>query len=256
MNRQSRPMSTRMPAVPFRGAAILALLLCAAAPARAQDPAPPVPRCVAAPDADTTLVRYDCAGTGQWAQVRYSVSLPAGWDVQEMEERNVTLAARRGTSGVFVQGSDQLFVPVTARDSSDFWIFAGDLLLDRVPTAGEVAGLIRDAGDESGMRAMVTRTQSTDSALASLADMLASRNEQIEVIGQLREVSTLGGLRAGTLHEVRRVNGQTLRSEGRVTVSNAVFYGLIVMASDEEYQAHQPLWDRVFASFVIHPSTP
>ncbi len=244
----------------MRGAMVLALLACAA-PARAQEPAAvpaasAVPRCVASADADSTLVRYDCAGTGEWARVRYSVSLPAGWAVQETEERNVTITARQGGAGVFVQGSDQLFVPLTARDSSDFWIFAGDLLLNRVPTEREVRELIRDAGDEAGARFMVDRAQSTDSALAALASMLGATDERIEVVGQLRSIETLGGQRAGSLIEVQRVGGETFEKHGRVTVNNAVFYGIIVTAPEEEFRANRALWDRVIASFTIHPAGP
>lgn len=243
-------------------AMVLALLACGCGPARAQAPvasapapAPAAPRCTASPHAtDATLVRYDCAGTGHWARVRYSVSLPAGWEVREMEERNVTLAARQGGAGVFVQGSDQLFVPATAKDSSDFWIFAGDLLLDRVPTEPEIAGLVRDAGDEAGMRRMVTRAQSSDSALAALASMLGARDERIEVIGQMRGIEVLGGQRAGMLNEMQRVGGMTMELHGRVTVNDAVLYGIVITAPEEEYRANRALWERVIASFTIHPA--
>lgn len=238
-----------------RAAVILSLLLCAASPARAQEPA--VPRCVPAPGGgDTTLVRYDCTGVGEWARVRYSLSLPAGWTVQEMEERNVTLVASGGSARVITQGSDQLFVPVTAQDTAEFWTAAANLLLDRVPSEREVQELIRDAGDVDGARFMLTRAQSTDSALASLAGMMGAQREDIEVIGALRGVATLGGRRAGALREVRRANGMVLEMDGRLTVHDGVFYGLAFLAPEGEFAAHRELWERVLASFVIHPAAP
>jgi hypothetical protein len=42
-------------------------------------------------------------------------------------------------------------------------------------------------------------------------------------------------------------------TEGWVTVRDAVFYGLIVSAPQAEFRANRALWERVFASFVVHP---
>lgn len=254
MNGHSHWMRSRMRTT--RGAMTLALLLCAAAPARAQEP--DAPRCTASPNAaDTTLVRYDCAGRGDWARVRFSVSVPAGWAVSDTAQLStVTLVAGQGTTGVYVQGSDQLFIPTTPRDTANFWISAGDVLLDRVLTQQEVGDVAREAGTPDGARLMITRAQSTDSALAELAGLIASDNELVEVVEQRAEMGMLGGLRAGTLHEVLGVNGWVMQSEGRVTVSDAVLYGLVIRAPQAEFQANRALWDRVIASFTLHPPQP
>ena len=234
-------------------APLLAATMCAAAPVHAQPAAPP--RCVAAAGApaDSTLVRWDCAGSGPTGAVRFSVSLPAGWEVEQSEGRDIVLTARHGAPGVYIQAGDQLWNPTTAADSADFWIFAAELMLGRAPTPREVAELRRDAGDEDGARFMVSRAQGTDRGLTALADGLASTRPDIQVTGRTREIRSLAGQRAGYLYEVKEKEGGTWESEGWVTVRDAVFYGLLVTAPEAEFRAHRALWERVAASFAIHP---
>jgi hypothetical protein len=232
---------------------IVAVVTCAAVPTHAQEAT--TPRCAIAPGAaaDTTLLRWDCAGSAHTGVVRFSVSLPAAWEVQQTEERAILLTARNGGPGVYVQAGDQLWEPTTAADSADFWTFATDLMLGRAPTPREVADFRRDAGDEDGARFMVSRAQRSDDGLLAMTDGLASTNPSVQVTGQVREIRTLGGERAGYLHEVKQIDGATWESEGWVTVLDAVFYGIIVTAPEAEFRAGRALWERVVASFVIHP---
>jgi hypothetical protein len=232
---------------------LLAAMMCAAAPVHAQEPAEP--RCAAAPgaSADTMLVRWDCAGSAHTRAVRFSVSLPAGWEVQQTEERSIMITARNGGPGVYVQAGDQLWAPTTAADSADFWTFATELMLGRAPTVREVGEMRRDAGDEDGARFMVSRAQRTEDGLLAMTGGLASANPSVQVTGQVREIRALGGERAGYLHEVKQVDGATWESEGWVTVRDAVFYAIIVAAPEAEYRASRALWERIAASFVIHP---
>jgi hypothetical protein len=233
---------------------LLAATMCAAAPVHAQEPA--TPRCAAASGAaaDSTLVRWDCTGSAHTGAVRFSVSLPTGWEVQQTEERSINLTARNGGPGVYVQAGDQLWAPTTAADSADFWTFATELMLGRAPTPREVAELRRDAGDEDGARFMVSRAQRADDGLLAMTGGLASGDSTIQVTGQMREIRTLGGERAGYLHEVKQVNGAAWESEGWVTVRDAVFYAMIIAAPEAEFRANRALWERVAASFVIHPA--
>jgi hypothetical protein len=231
---------------------LLAVTMCAAAPVHAQEPA--TPRCAAAgAAADSSVVRWDCTGSAHTGAVRFSVSLPAGWEVQQTEERSINLTARDGGPGVYVQAGDQLWEPTTAADSADFWTFATELMLGRAPTPREVAELRRDAGDEDGARFMVSRAQREDDGLLAMTGGLASGDSTIQVTSQTREIRTLGGERAGYLHEVKQVNGGTWESEGWVTVRDAVFYAMIIAAPEAEFRAKRALWERVAASFVIHP---
>lgn len=232
---------------------LLAALMCAAAPVHAQESAETRCAVAAGAAADSTLVRWDCAGSAHTGAVRFSVSLPAGWEVQQMEERSITLTARNGGPGVYVQAGDQLWEPTTAADSADFWTFATELMLGRAPTPREVAELRRDAGDEDGARFMVSRAQRADDGLVAMTSGLASTNPSVQVTGQMREIRTLGGERAGYLHEVKQIDGATWESEGWVTVRDAVFYAMIIAAPEAEFRANRALWDRVAASFVIHP---
>jgi hypothetical protein len=179
---------------------LLVLAAGAAAPLRAQEPAST--RCVPVPGvaADSGLVRYDCAGAAHTGAARFSVSLPEGWEIEQSENLAIHLRAHQGGRGgpsVFVQVADQLRKPLTAADTAGFWTFATDLMLNRTPTPREVAEFRRDAGDEEGARFMVTREQTSDTGLAVLAGLLAATRPEVEVMGQVREIRTLGGERAG-----------------------------------------------------------
>ncbi len=246
-------MTIRM-MTPARAAALLLLALCAAAPAHAQ----PAPRCAIAPglSADTALVRWDCAGNGPARMVRFSVSLPAGWQVREPEEENLTIMAEKDGALVAVQGFDPLSVPATAPDTAAFWREAARLLLGRAPTPREVAELHRDAGDEAGARFMLTRAQSTDSALQHMAGAFAGENEQIHRLGRLVLVDTLAGQRAGYLFQHYRIRDLEWESTARVTVRDGVTYGMVFAAPTDDYIDLEPVWARVLASFVIHPPRP
>jgi hypothetical protein len=237
-----------------RAAVLLLLALCAAPPAHAQ----PAPRCAPAPgaEADTTRVRWDCGGSGPTGMVRFSVSLPAGWQVREPEDDNVMLMAENGGAFVVMQGYDQLFVPVTANDTAAFWGEAAELMLGRGPTPREVAELRRDAGDEGGARFMLTRAQSTDSALLHMAGSFLTSNEQIHRLGHLVNVDTLSGQRAGYLFQRYRIRDLEWEYTGRVTVRDGVTYGIVFAAPTDDYIDLEPVWERVLASFVIHPSRP
>ncbi|HST62248.1 MAG TPA: hypothetical protein VLK84_26325 [Longimicrobium sp.] len=236
-----------------RAAFLLLLALCVALPARAQ--APDSTPCVRASQAsESELVRWDCAGSGPRARVRFSVSLPAGFTVRQSQGWNVQLMAERGAARVRVQAADQLWESVTAADTAEFWAFAAELVLGRAPTPREVGELRRDAGDEDGARFMVSRTQRTDSGLVALASALATALPGVETVGQMREIRTLGGLRAGYLNEITRRDGEISESEGWGTVQDAVFYGIVIAAPDAEYRANRALWERVVASFTLHPA--
>ena len=237
--------------MPGRARLLLLLAICAAAPAHAQ----PAQRCTAAPgaSADTTLVRWDCTGNGPTRLVRFSVSLPSGWEVRESEEDNVTLTAQNGGALIAMQGYDPLFVPATANDTVSFWGEATELLLGRAPTRREVDELRRDAGDEDGARFMLTRAQSTDSALLHMAGTLAGENPRIHRLGRLVNVDTLAGQRAGYLFQHYRIQDVEWESAGRVTVRDGVYYGLVFAAPTDTYIDLEPMWARVLASFVIHP---
>jgi hypothetical protein len=234
----------------FARAAVL-LALCAA-PLAAQAPS----ACTTTPNtAEPELVLYDCTG-GHEGIVRFSVKLPAGWQIQEMQEGDVTLVARNGAASIFIQAADQLFHPRTAADSARFWTRAAEMLHGRAPTAGEVAALRREAVDEPGARRMVTEALRTDSAIVALTSYLESSRDEIQVTHRSRELNRLGGGPAGQLYETQNVGGQVWQLSGFIAVDDGVFYGLLHTAPTEEFAEMVEVWDRAGMSFTIHPERP
>lgn len=245
--------------IPFRTGVLLLLATGAADPLAAQEAAQPAgsPSCMAAPGAPeaTALVRYDCAGRDD-GRVRYAVSLPAGWEVEQPDDGAITLTARQGFAGVFAQAADQLFVPVTAADSLEFWTVAAERMLGRTPSPREVRKMEYDALDGDGARFMITRAQSTDSALQALTALLASEPAGATVTTRIADVRTLGGSRAGWVIQRTEREGVSWRREGYITVHDGVIYGLIIQAPDTDWAAHEALWRQVIASYTIHPPRP
>lgn len=231
-------------------AAVL-LALCAA-PLAAQAPS----ACTTTPNAvEPELVLYDCTA-GHEGIVRFSVKLPASWQIQEMREGDVTLVARNGAAGIFIQAADQLFHPETAADSARFWTRAAELLHGRTPTAGEVAALRREAVDEPGARRMVTEALRADSAIVALTSHLDSNSDDIRVIRRYRELNRMGGGPAGQLSELQTIAGEGWQRSGFIMVDDGVFYGLVRTAPHEEFAEMVGVWDRAGMSFTIHPERP
>jgi hypothetical protein len=213
------------------------------------------PRCEPAPRPEGQPgVRFDCAGADDLSRaVRFSVELPVGWEHGEHEGRDVMLMATRGWSVIVAQAGDMLADPRTAADSADYWQLAAELLLERTPTPAEADSLRRRAGDAGGMRLLLTRAQQADSALLELAGHLSAAREGITVVSHERSLRSWAGGPAGHLHEVTRRDGRLFHSLGYVTVRDGVFYGLVFTAREDAVEADTGRWERVQASFAIHP---
>lgn len=236
---------------PLRAAA---LLLCAAAPLGAQE-ADSVEWCVPAPAPDSAdgdaSIRWACRGAGYDAAARFSVALPAGWEVTPPDGVALTLGAGGEGAYVSVLAEDQLHAPVTRSDSLGFWMRATGLHLGREPEFADVGAFRAGAGDPAGARRAVTRAMSADSALLALARRLSVARDGATVLTQDAEVRALAGRPAAFLDETYASRDVRWRVTSVVTVHDAVVFSATFAAPEEDYDGVVPRWERVLASLEI-----
>lgn len=199
--------------------------------------------------------RYECAGSGTSQAVRFSLGLPAGWEVGEREGRDISVFATRGYPGVFVSAGDPLPGSRTVADSAEFWGWAAELMAGRTPSEGEIETLRRESGgDEDRARALVTRAQAADSALLRAAALFSAARQGRTVHAEVREIRTLGGQRAGYLYDVSDREGMRWHSAVWVAVADGVFYSLLMNGPEADWTAGEALREQVLAAFVIRPA--
>jgi hypothetical protein len=225
--------------------------LAAAVPLRAQ-PADTAASCVPAPaPAPAGLARRTCAGTEYEAAVRFSVALPADWEVASPRDAGLQVWALHEGVQMSVAAEDQLHDPLTRSDTLGFWMRAARLRLGREPTLAEVEGFRQSAGRPSKARSEVTRAQRQDAVLMEMARGLSAAHEGEEVSVEAVEVRRLGGQPAGYLAETYEVNGEVWRAESYVTVRDAVVFTATLTTMGEDHHAVLPLWERVIASLQM-----
>lgn len=229
-----------------------ALVLCAAAPLRAQGDLRALPTCIqeasvaAAPD----LVRYGCAGSGREAAVRFSVSVPGNWTVAWQDTVDLMLTAEEGDNVIWVVGGDQLPEPLNRADTAAFWVSAIQRLVGREVSTVEVEDF-RDAnnGRVAAARGWITGSMLADSALRSqvmgLSTVRDGRPGQVQETG----VRTLAGEPAGYLDETVELAGRRWRMISYLTYRDGALFAISMNAIDGEHAALMPLWERVIASF-------
>src|SRR6476661_3629701 len=86
------------------------IALAAAAPLHAQPAARRLPACIteASASAGTELTRHGCAGTGPDAAVRFSIALPATWEIAFQDTSEMVLTAMDGDNSIWVVGNDRV----------------------------------------------------------------------------------------------------------------------------------------------------
>jgi hypothetical protein len=232
----------------MRAVPLCAALALAAAPARAQAP-DSASWCVpAAPEDSAGLARWACAGAGYDAAVRFSVSLPAGWEVASPRDGGVMIWALHQGVQLSVAAEDPLHDPRTRMDTLGFWVRATRQWLGREPELGEVNDFERRARTPADARDAVTRAQLADAALLAMARGLSLAHDGEEVDDVRVEVRRLDGEPAGWLTETYQTAGAVWRVESYVTVRDAVVFIANLTAVEEEFDAALPVWARVLAS--------
>lgn len=226
-----------------------AVLLLAASPLRAQE-ADTASACVPAPSpaAGEGMTRWTCAGTELDAAVRFSVALPADWEVASPRDAVLQVWALREGVQIAVTAEDQLHEPRTRSDSLGFWMRATRLLIGREPVLAEVDGFRATARRPAKARNAVTRAQLADSALLSLARAASAAEDGQEVRIEAVELRRLGGAPAGYLAETYEVGGDVWRAESYVTVRDAVVFTATLTTMGEDHPDVRRLWRAVLAS--------
>jgi hypothetical protein len=230
---------------------IAAAALAAAVPVAAQPEARPAAcRVEASAAAGSELTRYGCAGTRKDDAVRFSVSLPAGWQVAVADTSGLELAAWQADAQIIVVGGDQLSLPLTRADTLAFWTLAAGKMLGHAATREEVE-TFRDAanGRIAAARDRLTGRQLWDDALLDMAEELSAAGTGYEVARQEREVRTLAGEPAGYISEVLREGDREMLAISYVTVRDAAFFFVTLNVPAEQYPFILPLWERVLDSF-------
>jgi hypothetical protein len=232
--------------------AIAFLALAAAAPLHAQPDVTRPPACAieASATAGTELTSYGCAGAGPDKAVRFSIALPARWEVTFQDTADMVLTATDGDNSVWVVGSDRLPEPWNRADTANFWMAATELLLDRDATRKEVEDF-RDSngGRISSARDWITRSQLGVSALLRLVGGLSITRDGRTPLRRETEVRTLAGQRAGYLSEVLELGGQRWRFTSYLTVRDGALFIVSLNTLESEHEAMLPLFERMLASF-------
>lgn len=236
----------------MRTVAIAALVVLAAAPLHAQ-PADTASSCVRAPGpADAAgLVRWACAGTDYDAAVRFSVSLPAAWEVGSPRDAGLVVWAVTSGVQISVAAEDQLHAPRTRSDTLGFWMRATRLRLGREPELVDIDTFRRATRSPAKARRAVTRAQQRDDVLLAMARGLSLAHEGQTVLESAAEVRPLAGAPAGWLSETFEQNGEVWRSASYVTVRDAVVFIATLRAPDEEFAAALPLWEHAMATLEM-----
>jgi hypothetical protein len=230
----------------------IALALCAAAPLAAQGHARALPACIqeASATAPPELVRYGCAGGPRERAVRFSVSLPASWQVAWQDTADLVLTAEDGDNVIWVVGGDQLPDPVNRADTAAFWTRATQRLLGREASAAEVEAF-RDAsnGRIASARARITHAVLADSALRAEVMGLSTASGAAPAPSQEAGVRALAGEPAGYLSEVMVAGGREWRMISYVTMRDGAIFAISLNGPEGGHTALLPLWERVLASF-------
>jgi hypothetical protein len=182
--------------------------------------------------------------------VRFSIALPARWEVAFQDTADLVLTAVDGDNAVWVVGSDRLPEPWNRPDTLNFWMAATELLLDRVVTRMEVDDF-RDSngGRIASARAWITRSQLAEQVLLRLVANLSTAKDGRPVLQQETGVRPLAGEPAGYLSEVLETGGQRWRFTSYVTVRDGALFIISFNTLESEHAAMLPLFDRVLASF-------
>lgn len=202
---------------------------------------------------DAPLARYTCA----YAPVSFAVSLPAGWDVEGLDEDDgVAVAASLRAPRFVVLGEDQLPEPRQEGDEPYFWNYATALAQAREPVEEEIAAFREHVRDTDGAREAVTRAMQEDARLRLLPFILSTEDEAVVLTDTASELRTLAGRRAGWLHETYQDDRQTWRREAYATIHHARIYAISFSAPEADFQRLQPLWRRVVESVAIETAPP
>ncbi len=197
---------------------------------------------------DAPLARYTCA----YDPVSFAVSLPAGWDVEGLDEEDgVAVAASLRAPRIVVLGEDQLPEPRQAGDEPYFWNYATALAQAREAIGEEIAAFRERVRDTDGARDTVTRVMLQDARLRLLPFILSTEDEAVVLRDTASELRTLAGRRAGWLHETYEDDGQTWHRETYATIHHARIYAVSFSAPEADFQRLQPLWRRVVDSVTI-----
>lgn len=221
---------------------LAAVLVLAAAPLRAQA-ADSVPACIPAPADGAGAVRWECAGRGYDAAVRFSVSLPSDWEIQAPGDAGLVIRASRGGVRISVAAEDQLHAPQTRSDTAGFWMRATRLRLSRDPTLPELEAFRRRAANPDKARRAVTAAQLRDDVLRVMARGLSAAND-----GWTAEVRRLAGKPAGYLAETFEQDGVVRRAESYVTVRDAVMFIATLECPDSGCGDALAVWENVLRS--------
>jgi hypothetical protein len=241
------------------GLRLAAVLVLAAAPLRAQA-ADSVPACIPAPAEGASVGRWDCAGTGYDAAVRFSVSLPADWSVAAPGDAGLVIRAARSGVEISVAAEDQLHAPQTRSDTAGFWMRATRLRLGRDPTLAELEAFRRRAASPDKARRAVTAAQLRDSVLLAMAHGLSAAHEGRTTSRQAAEVRRLEGHPAGYLVETFAQDGVSRRAESYVTVRDGVIFIATLQCPEGACDDARAAWEHALASLrmrtersAIHP---
>jgi hypothetical protein len=231
------------------------IALAAAAPLHAQPAARRLPACIteASASAGTELTRHGCAGTGPDAAVRFSIALPATWEIAFQDTSEMVLTAMDGDNSIWVVGNDRLPEPRTRQDTLGFWMRATELRLygeRREATLIDVEDFRDASGDRvDAARGWITRAQLADSALLALVAGLSTGRDGRPPLVHETEVRMLAGEPAGYLSEVLEAGGQRWRFTSYVTVRDGALFIISLNTLESEHAAMLPLFDRILASF-------
>jgi len=233
-------------------AAAALLAIAAGVPLHAQPSAGRLPACVieASAAAGTELVRHGCAGAGPDAAVRFSIALPARWEIAFQDTADMVLTAMDGDNSVWVVGNDRLPEPWNRADTLNFWMAATELLLDRDVTRMEVEDF-RDSngGRIASAREWITRSYLSEQVLLRLVDGLSITRDGRTALRRETEVRTLAGEPAGYLSEVLETGGRRWRFTSYVTVRDGALFIVSLNTLESEHAAMLPLFERMLASF-------
>lgn len=240
-----------MRTIRIRALAVLLAAL-AAAPLAAQPRARRLPTCIreASAAAGTEMTRYGCAGAGVDADVRLSVSLPAGWEVAWQDTADLGVTALDGDNALWVVGGDQLPAPLNRADTLAFWRRATELALRRDVADADVEAFRDQAnGRAATARLMATRAQLADSALLALVQGLSLTGTNHAILHQELEVRTLAGEPAGYLSETMETGGVRWRWISYATYRDGAVFLVSLNTLERDHDALLPLLERVLASF-------
>ncbi len=206
-----------------------------------------------AAEPDAPLARYGCA----YDSVSFTVSLPAGWDVDSPGDDEWTRIVASLRAPRFVAlGAELLPEPLIPGDEPYFWSYATALAQAREPLEEETAAFRAGVRDTNAARDTVTRVMQQDARLRLLPYILSTEDEAVLLRDTASELRTLAGRRAGWLHEIYEDDGEVWHRESYATIHRARVYAVSFSAPEAEFQRLQPLWRRVLDSVAIQAPSP